>query len=187
MTAARESREGAQRAREGGGDAGGPAGIGGVDARASVERAVELVETSTSFGIRGKEADEDVCAYRRRVRDALTVSSAKFDGKLFLAARGERGFGERVEGRAASNGGDGDEWRAREERVRRGTPADAVGVFGRDGGREEFVAKGEGGARRIRASRPSWNRVCLARRRARGRVFARFSNWKSVVRRYFVC
>ena len=96
MTAARESREGAQRARErGAGTLEDPLGFGDVDARASVERAVELVETSTSFGIRGKEADEDVCAYRRRVRDALTVSSAKFDGKLFLAAaHGERSANE---------------------------------------------------------------------------------------------
>ena len=86
MTAARESREGAQRARArgGAGTLEDPLGFGDVDARASVERAVELVETSTSFGIRGKEADEDVRAYRRRVRDALTVSSATFDGKLFF-------------------------------------------------------------------------------------------------------
>ncbi len=83
------------RARGGAGTLEDPLGFGDVDARASVERAVELVETSTSFGIRGKDADEDVRAYRRRVRDALTVSSAKFDGKLFLAAaHGERSANE---------------------------------------------------------------------------------------------
>ena len=89
------SRGRSARARGGAGTLADPLGFGDVDARASVERAVELVETSTSFGIRGKDADEDVRAYRRRVRDALTVSSAKFDGKLFLAAaHGERSANE---------------------------------------------------------------------------------------------
>ncbi len=89
------SRGRSARARGGAGTLEDPLGFGDVDARASVERAVELVETSTSFGIRGKDADEDVRAYRRRVRDALTVSSASFDGKLFLAAaHGERSANE---------------------------------------------------------------------------------------------
>jgi len=89
------SRGRSARARGGAGTLEDPLGFGDVDARASVERAIELVETSTSFGIRGKDADEDVRAYRRRVRDALTVSSATFDGKLFLAAaHGERSANE---------------------------------------------------------------------------------------------
>lgn len=83
---ARVSRGRDARAGGGAGTLEDPLGFGDVDARASVERAVGLVEASTSFSVRGKEPHEDVRAYRRRVRDALTVSSASFDAKLFLAA-----------------------------------------------------------------------------------------------------